>query len=55
MSWLANFVRPKLQGLVRRAEPPDNLWDKCDKCGQMIFHRELEGAAGSERRQALRR
>jgi len=44
MSWLANFVRPKLQGLVRRAEPPDNLWDKCDKCGQMIFHRELEAA-----------
>lgn len=44
MSWLSNFVRPKLQGLVRRSEPPDNLWDKCDKCGQMIFHRELEAA-----------
>jgi acetyl-CoA carboxylase carboxyl transferase subunit beta len=44
MSWLTNFVRPKLQALARRAEPPDNLWDKCDQCGQMIFHRELEAA-----------
>jgi acetyl-CoA carboxylase carboxyl transferase subunit beta len=44
MSWLANFVRPKLQALARRQEPADNLWDKCDKCGQMIFHRELEAA-----------
>ena len=23
---------------------PDNLWDKCGQCGQMIFHRELEAA-----------
>ena len=44
MSWLTNFVRPKLQALVRRAEVPDNLWDKCGQCGQMIFHRELEAA-----------
>src|SRR5690349_12085994 len=44
MSWLTNFVRPKLQALVRKAEVPDNLWDKCGQCGQMIFHRELEAA-----------
>jgi acetyl-CoA carboxylase carboxyl transferase subunit beta len=42
MSWLTNFVRPKLQALVRRNDVPDNLWDKCPQCGQMIFHRELE-------------
>ena len=29
MSWLTNFVRPKLQALVRKTEEPDNLWDKC--------------------------
>ena len=34
MSWLSNFVRPKLQALVRRSELPDNLWDKCGQCGQ---------------------
>ena len=41
MSWLTNFVRPKLQALVRRSDVPDNLWDKCPSCGQMLFHREL--------------
>lgn len=41
MSWLTNFVRPKLQQLVRR-ETPDNLWHQCPNCSQMIFHRELE-------------
>jgi acetyl-CoA carboxylase carboxyl transferase subunit beta len=42
MSWLTNFVRPKIQAWVRKTEVPDNLWDKCANCGQMIFHRELE-------------
>jgi acetyl-CoA carboxylase carboxyl transferase subunit beta len=42
MSWLTNFVRPKIRALVRKSEVPDNLWDKCPACGQMIFHRELE-------------
>jgi acetyl-CoA carboxylase carboxyl transferase subunit beta len=42
MNWLTNFVRPKLQALTRKAESPDNLWEKCPGCGQMIFHRELE-------------
>ncbi len=42
MSWLTNFVRPKLQALVRKTDVPDNLWDKCPACGQMIFHRDLE-------------
>jgi acetyl-CoA carboxylase carboxyl transferase subunit beta len=42
MSWLTNFVRPKLQALVRKTNVPDNLWEKCPGCGQMVFHRELE-------------
>ncbi len=41
MSWLTNFVRPKIRALVKRSEVPDNLWDKCPACGQMIFHRDL--------------
>ena len=43
MSWLDNFVRPKIRALVSR-EVPDNLWIKCGACGQMIFHRELEAS-----------
>lgn len=42
MSWIANFVRPKLREWVGgRKEVPDNLWHKCPNCGQMIFHRDL--------------
>ena len=43
MSWLTNVVRPKLRELVGGGrEVPENLWNKCSSCGQMIFHRELQ-------------
>jgi acetyl-CoA carboxylase carboxyl transferase subunit beta len=41
MSWLTDFVRPKIQQWVRPREVPDNLWHKCPSCGNMIFHRDL--------------
>ncbi|MDR2107192.1 MAG: acetyl-CoA carboxylase, carboxyltransferase subunit beta [Holosporaceae bacterium] len=41
MNWLTNFVRPKIRALVGN-NVPDNLWEKCEKCGQMIFRKELE-------------
>ncbi len=42
MSWLTNFVLPKIRAVVARKAVPDNLWRKCPGCGQMLFHRELE-------------
>lgn len=42
MNWLTNFVRPKIQSLVRPREVPENLWVKCPGCEHMVFHRELE-------------
>ena len=42
MNWLTNFVRPKLRQLVGQKDVPENLWDKCPGCGQMIFHRDHE-------------
>ncbi len=42
MSWLTNVVLPKIRAVVAKREVPDNLWDKCPSCGQMLFHRELE-------------
>jgi acetyl-CoA carboxylase carboxyl transferase subunit beta len=42
MNWIANFVRPKIRALVNKADVPDNLWEKCPSCEQMVFHRELE-------------
>ena len=41
MNWLTNFVRPKIRALVVN-DVPDNLWEKCPKCEQMIFRKELE-------------
>lgn len=41
MSWLNNFVRPRIQALVTRRSVPENLWVKCPSCEQMIFHSEL--------------
>lgn len=42
MNWLTNFVRPKLRALVSKRETPENLWEKCPSCGQMVFHRDLQ-------------
>ena len=44
MNWLERFVRPKVRALVRKPDIPENLWDKCPVCEQMIFHRELEAS-----------
>ncbi len=44
MSWLTNLSLPKIRDLVRKPQSPDNLWDKCPSCEQMIFHRDLEAA-----------
>ncbi len=41
MSWLTNFVRPKIRVLVAGNDVPDNLWDKCTSCGHMLFRKAL--------------
>lgn len=42
MSWLTDFVRPKLQALIRRKDIPDNLWTNCNACNQMLFQRDFQ-------------
>ncbi len=41
MNWITNYVRPKINSIFSRREVPENLWQKCDECGTMLFHREL--------------
>src|SRR5215471_1954247 len=43
MNWIANFVRPRIKGLMRSATS-DTLWRKCTGCGEMVFHRDLMAA-----------
>jgi acetyl-CoA carboxylase carboxyl transferase subunit beta len=42
MSWLTEFVRPRIRRLVGQREVPENLWSQCPSCQQMIFSKELE-------------
>lgn len=41
MSWLTNYVKPKLRKVLNPKDTPDNLWHKCKNCGQMIFQKEF--------------
>ena len=41
MNWLTNFVKPKLTALVKRKDVPENLWQNCPSCGNMIHHKDL--------------
>ena len=42
MNWLTNFVKPKLSALVKRKDVPQNLWQNCPSCGNMIHHKDLK-------------
>ncbi len=43
MSWLTEYVRPKIRTLLgQRPDVPDNLWSQCPSCEQMVFTKELE-------------
>lgn len=45
MNWLSNLIPPGLRSFVgEQKEVPDNLWQKCDKCEGMLFHRDLAKA-----------
>ena len=41
MSWLSNFVKPKIRALVRKVDGKSNLWVKCPGCGTMVYHKDL--------------
>ncbi len=38
MNWITNFVRPKIQAVLeKKKDTPDNLWHKCNGCGQLLY------------------
>lgn len=41
MSWLSEYVRPKIRTLLGQREIPDNLWQQCPSCQQMLFTKDL--------------
>jgi len=42
MSWITNFVRPKIKALMSKKDIPDNLWQKCPGCQTMLYHQDLQ-------------
>ncbi|HEX3350384.1 MAG TPA: acetyl-CoA carboxylase, carboxyltransferase subunit beta [Acetobacteraceae bacterium] len=42
MSWLTEYVRPRIRTLLGRRDVPDNLWIQCPSCEQMLFTADLE-------------
>jgi acetyl-CoA carboxylase carboxyl transferase subunit beta len=42
LSWLSEYVRPKIRTLLGQREVPENLWSQCTSCQQMIFTKELD-------------
>lgn len=41
MSWLNRAARG-IRALTKQKEVPDNLWQKCPGCGEILYRRELE-------------
>ncbi|MBI0083317.1 acetyl-CoA carboxylase carboxyltransferase subunit beta [Commensalibacter sp. M0402] len=41
MSWLTEYVRPRIQGFLKK-DIPDNLWTNCDACDQMLLIKDLQ-------------
>lgn len=41
MSWISNLARPTVKKIGISKDIPDNFWDRCPKCGAMLFHSEM--------------
>jgi acetyl-CoA carboxylase carboxyl transferase subunit beta len=42
MSWITEYVRPRIRTLLGRRDVPENLWTQCPSCQAMIFQTDLE-------------
>ena len=41
MNWLSRLTPPGVKSIFTRRDTPDNLWLKCPKSGEMVFHADL--------------
>ena len=45
MNWLTNYIKPKLESLVKKKDIPKNLWIKW-QCGTMIYYKDYDKSLG---------
>jgi len=43
MNWLTKLTPPGVKNIFTKKDSPDNLWVKCPKSGEMVFHADLPG------------
>ncbi len=41
MNWLSKLAPPGVKSIFTKKDTPDNLWVKCPKSGEMVFHADL--------------
>ena len=46
MNWLTNYIKPKLQSLIKKKGIPKNLWLKCQCGSTMIYYKDMEKSLG---------
>lgn len=44
MSWITNIKRPTLKKVSSQKDIPDNFWDRCSECNNMLFHAEMKAS-----------
>lgn len=44
MSWITNIKRPTLKKVNTQKDIPDNFWDRCPECNNMLFHAEMKAS-----------
>ena len=44
MSWITNIKRPTLKKVNPQKDIPDNFWDRCPECNNMLFHAEMKNS-----------
>lgn len=44
MSWITNIKRPTLKKVNTQKDIPDNFWDRCPECNNMLFHAEIKNS-----------
>ena len=42
MNWISNRNRPTVKKVNIVKDIPDNYWDKCAGCGNMLYHFEIQ-------------
>lgn len=45
MNWLSKLAPPGVKNIFSKRDTPDNLWVKCPKSGEMVFHSDLVAAS----------